>query len=199
MKLSKSYSIRVLLGLSLVLSLLGCADRRPFVWGSKLPQSSARARPLGVGDKIQVLVSGQESMSGEFEVRPAGEVVIPVVGRFAVAGKDPEQVAQQLAQHLSGVLANPRVAVVATVRRTSVSVIGEVDTPGSYELRSGDGLLAALARAGGLTEFADSDSIFVLRRDANGPRIRFRYRDLTGSDPSSTRFELRDGDVIVVE
>jgi polysaccharide export outer membrane protein len=199
MKPLNSFSIRVLLGISLAFALFACADKRPYIWGAKLPPSSARARPLGVGDKVQVLVSGQEAMSGEFEVRPGGEIVIPVVGRFAVAGKDPDLVAQQLAQHLSGVLANPRVAVVPTLRRTSVSVIGEVDSPGSYELRDGDGLLAALARAGGLSEFADSDSIFVLRRDASARRIRFRYTDLTGSDPSSTRFELRDGDVIVVE
>jgi polysaccharide export outer membrane protein len=199
MKPRSFFLIRALLAACLALSLLGCADKRAFVWGSKLPTSSARARPLGVGDKIQVLVHGQEAMSGEFEVRPGGEIVIPVIGRFPVAGKDPDQVAQQLAQHLSGVLENPRVAVVTTLRRTSVSVIGEVDSPGSYELRDGDGLLAALARAGGITEFADPDSIFVLRRDSTGPRIRFRYVDLTGSEPASTRFELRDGDVIVVE
>jgi polysaccharide export outer membrane protein len=77
-------------------------------------------------------------------------------------------------------------------------VLGEVKTPGRYDLAEGEGVLHALARAGGLTEFADPDLVFVVRSDASR-RIRFRYGDLAVAEPASARFQLRNGDVVVVE
>jgi polysaccharide export outer membrane protein len=184
---------------ALSLLLVACADNRPYVWGSKLPPEAAESRPLAVGDKVQIVVFGQDAMSGEYEIRPSGEIVVPMIGSFAAAGRTSADMSRALAERLASVYPNARVTVVPTLRRNNVNVLGEVASPGAFEMKDGDGLLAVLARAGGLTEFADRDKIFVLRRSVNPPRIRFRYADLTGADPQSLAFKLRDGDVIVVE
>lgn len=187
--------------LLLVVFAFACSPAQPYVWGSTLPSSAEASGPLlRAGDRVQVVVHGQEAMSGEFEVRPGGEVVLPVAGRVQAMGLLPEQLAGQVQERLKGVLATPLVTVVLASRRPLfVSVLGEVRTAGRFEMREGEGLLDALARGGGLTPFADPDSIFVVRRSPPGPRIRFRFRDLAGAVPSSTRFALRDGDVVVVE
>ena len=55
------------------------------------------------------------------------------------------------------------------------------------------------AQGGGLTEFADEDDIYVVRKYPSLTRIRFRYQDLVGGVGKSVTFVLRDGDVVVVE
>ena len=79
-----------------------------------------------------------------------------------------------------------------------MSVVEEVTHPGPFEVDRGEGVLQALGRAGGFTEFASKDGIYVLR-DKPTERVRFRYEDLVGGDERSLKFRLRDGDVVVVE
>jgi protein involved in polysaccharide export with SLBB domain len=80
-----------------------------------------------------------------------------------------------------------------------VNVVGEVKTPGVYELGRDRSLLAALAAAGWVTDFASHDRIFVAKREAPLPRVRFRVRELTSPGPSVAAFRLSDGDVVSVE
>jgi polysaccharide export outer membrane protein len=184
------------------LLLFACAPKGPYVWASKLPPSSADASVVRAGDRLQVVVHGQEAMSGEFEVRPGGQFIVPVAGQIRAAGLTTGALAAELTKRLQGVLTKPYVTVIITARQpATVSVLGEVRTPGRYDLREGDGLLEALAKAGGLTPFADEDSLFVVRRSqpATTPRVRFRFADLASGVTSSIDYRLLDGDVIVVE
>ncbi|MFO7180268.1 MAG: polysaccharide biosynthesis/export family protein [Pseudomonadota bacterium] len=194
-------TIRLCLLLWLALVFTACGRTGPYVWASELPRPSAdAARILRPGDKLQVVVHGQETMSGEFEIRPGGDIVLPVAGRFHASGLTPEALTAEVIKRLEGVLAKPYVTIVIAARQPpSVSVLGEVRTPGRYELKDGEGVLDALARAGGLTPFADPDAIFVIRRGTNLPRIRFRFRDLAAGLHSNVGFQLVDGDVVVVE
>jgi polysaccharide biosynthesis/export protein len=191
-------AMKKLLALSFL--LVACGSTGPYVWASSLPPAAETADTLRAGDRVQVVVHGQDAMSGEFEVRPGGDIVLPVAGRVNAAGTTPEQLSSAVRERLRGVLADPLVTVVVAVRRPmGVSVIGEVRTPGRYEMRDGETMVDALARAGGLTPFADADKVFLVRRSQPGPRIRFRYSDFAEGSPSSIRFQLKDGDVVVVE
>jgi polysaccharide export outer membrane protein len=191
----------MLLRLVLVMVALlatGCAAHAPFVWARDLPPEAASQRVLAPLDKVQVVVQGQDQLSGEFEVRPGGDFLVPAIGRVVAAGKTPDALAAELTTRLTGVLAAPHVSVLFISRPLPyVSVLGEVKTPGRYELHEGEGLLDVLARAGGITAFASSDGIYLLRKNKPGPRIRFRYDELTAT--ANRRFELGNGDVVVVE
>jgi len=196
----------VRLGLVLIAALTaplvdGCRSQPVFVWASQLPAPDPNVEKLiRPGDRLQVVVATQETLSGEFDVRPTGEVVLPTAGRFTAAGKTADGFAIEVANRLRGMLADPRVTVLLVTRHTgSVSVIGEVRTPGRYPLSETEGVLDALARAGGLTDFASPSSIFVIRHAQPSPRVRFRYADLVAADKPSLRFALGDGDVVVVE
>lgn len=185
-----------------ILMVVGCAQNRPYVWVQSLSSSQLKAEqmPIRRGDKLSVFVRGQEQLSGEFEVSADGTYVQPLVGTIPVEGLRPSEAAVAIRNRLRGVIQNPQVTVsLAQSREPLVSVVGEVRTPGHFAIAPGDGVLSALARAGGMTEFADEDSIYVLRRNPKPMRIRFRYDDLAGGDQVSNEFELRDGDVVVVE
>lgn len=179
--------------------IAGCGPKGSYVWASQVPAPSGE-RVILPGDRLQIVVHGQETMSGEFEVRPGGEFVLPVAGRFRTVGLTANALAAELQKRLSGILAKPYVTVVIAARKAAtVSVIGEVRQPGRYELQEGDGMLEAIARAGGFTPFADEDALFVVRRGSQTPRVRFKYSDLAAGVPSSLNFELVNGDVVVVE
>ncbi len=182
--------------------LVGCAETLPYTWVQELPPPprTAPAAPIQPGDTLTVFVREQETLSGDFKVREDGTFPEPIVGAVHAAGRTPDQISAALKQRLQGVLAAPEVNVsVAERRPIRVGVIGEVQSPGHFEVAADDGVLGLLARAGGLNDFADEDDIFIVRREPELKRIRVRYRELMLPDNAASRFRLLDGDTIVVE
>jgi len=188
---------------SCILFIFGsCAPPQPFVWASRLgkPDEQTSVYRIGPGDEIYVLVADQTALSGTFTIGPDGSYIQPVVGNVSLNGLTPKEATQQLTARLAGILVRPQVTVGVTKRRPiRVSVIGEVQRPGRFELPYDESILSALATAGGVTEFADPDAIYVVRREPHLLRIRFRLRDLAGAEAISARFRLNDSDVLVVE
>lgn len=183
---------------SLLLILAGCASGHPYVWVEDLPSATDDGR-LRPSDAVTVQVAGQENLSGDFVVRRDGTLLVPVIGPVKVEGKTTAEVRKTLTQRLDGIVIEPRVTVsVSQTRLLKVNVIGEVQNPGSYEISGADNILAVLAQAGGLTEFANRSGIYVVR-ERSEKRFRFRYEDLVGGQAKSLSFELRDGDTLVVE
>jgi polysaccharide export outer membrane protein len=196
-------SLRGCLTLLLLATFVGCATERPFVWVRDLrPEAAGDAGSLiQPRDSIGVVVANQTALSGEFVVHDDGTYMQPMLGNVMVAGHSPAEVAADLQVRLKDMVVSPHVTVsIAKVASIRVSVVGEVKTPGSYELTRDRSVAGALAAAGWLTDFAASDRIFVLRRGEKAQeRIRFTLREVTSPDASSAWFRLRDGDVVVVE
>jgi len=183
----------------LAFGTLACGTSHSYTWVTELPQADSTPR-VRAGDTISVVVQGQEQLSGEFEVRVDGTYLQPVVGPIQVEGLLPEEVEARLVDGLQGVVVDPEVAVnIGKTREVTVYVLGEVAEPGAVEISGRDTVLSVLARAGGLTEFAKRNAIYVVREQPERMRVRFRYDDLTGGDPQSLAFKLRDGDAVVVE
>jgi polysaccharide biosynthesis/export protein len=180
---------------------LGCVPESQFVWVADLPVVVENAETIAPRDMILVSVKNQPALSGEFAVSDHGDYLQPTLGTIPVAGRTTEAVAADLKARLNGIVVLPDVTVsIAKVASIRVNVVGQVKTPGSYELMRGRGVIPALAAAGWLTEFADRDKIFVIRSERGAiQRIRFRARELTAAEPHSTGFRLKDGDVVVVD
>jgi len=189
----------VLRVLSLVLLIAACSPSVPYIWVQDLPASTATRGTLREGDKVQVSIQGQAAMSGEFDVRPAGEVVVPEVGRVMARGLTVNQLQEAVRARLTGLVQNPQVTVVLVSRHAFITALGEVGSPGNIELRDDAGILDALAKAGGFTPFADEDHIYVMPHDKRNVRVRFRYRDLLRGDPASIGYVLSNGDILIVE
>jgi len=184
---------------------IGCGPKHPFVWASDLPPSEIpiESQPLRTGDTIRLTIPGMDKeleAAGELEVTADGSVMVPLIGPVKVVGLTPAQIAQQLNSRLNGIVNDPNARVTVVSPRTPVvTVLGEVRSPGQFDVNQGEGLLTTLARAGGLTEFAHPTKIFVVRTYPENRRVRFRYEDLVGGLDRSINFQLRDGDVIVVQ
>jgi polysaccharide export outer membrane protein len=178
-----------------------CARNSRFVWADDLPEASAQELPrIRSGDRLYLLVRGQESLTGEIPVREDGSIVHPVFGRVAVADLTTADAARAVTSRLQNVVTTPEVTVsIVATGPCKVSVVGEVTHPGVLEIDPRENVLHVLARAGGFTEFANRSGIYVIRSRPVGERVRFRFDDLEGGDAKSLGFRLQDGDVVVVE
>lgn len=190
-----------------------CGHASDHVWVEHLPDSSfgaptiASSYQIAAGDVIGVRVWGQEGLSiPRLKVREDGKVSLPFIQDVDVLKTTPDELSKRIQTRLKAFIVNPIVTVsVEEVRPLFVSVVGEVQKPGVYELERGAGVIHALAAAGGMTPFAEDDAVFVLRSHAEeaeakaSSRIRFRYRDLRQGRAPASLFRLRSGDVVVVE
>lgn len=166
-----------------------------------LPTSSEYV--LAPGDVISVRVFQQDAMSARVKVRNDGVVTLPLVNDWAAAGKTPKALGTELEGKLKDFINTPVVTIfVEESRPNTVSVLGEVSRPGVVTLEAGAGVLQALAAAGGLTDFAHRDGIFVLRKVSGEPqaqRIRFTWDSLSRGEGKAARFTLQTQDTVVVE
>jgi polysaccharide biosynthesis/export protein len=185
-------------------SLAGCSGPGGYVWYSQLPASEwappADQYVLGVGDSIDIRVYDQPQLSVQGRIRQDGRLSVPLVGEIVAAGKAPAALALELETRIKQFIVSPRVSVNVTESTPiTISVLGEVGSRGSLTLTPPATLIQALAQSGGLTEFADDEAIYVLRKTPTFRRIRFKYEALTRNEGGAAAFPLRSGDVIVVE
>jgi len=157
---------------------------------------------IGPADVLQISVWKNEALTQEVPVRPDGMISFPLVNEVRAAGLTPQQLRDALAKKLAPFVSSPVVSVVVLeIHSFAVSVLGEVKTPGRYELKNEATVLDVLALAGGTTEFATRSGIVVLRNGAGGVRrIPFNY-DRFISAPRTRSQEnifVEPGDVIVV-
>lgn len=192
---------RVVPVLVAVLALAACGGTGPYVWVDSLPAQSANSNDVIIqeGDVLSVRVFNQDPLSTKERVRSDGRISIPVIGEVVARGKRPAQLAAEIQDRLKDIVKVPSVIVsLEQAEGMKVSVVGEVRNSGIFQLEPGSNVLHAIAAAGGLNDYADSDKVFVVRRSMP-QRVRFRYHDLRSADPKSVQFMLQPGDVVVVE
>jgi polysaccharide export outer membrane protein len=185
-----------------------CAPVGEYVWVDAYQQPTLPSKNVylvSVGDLLSVRVWNQDAMSARGRVRADGMISLPFINDVEAVGLEPTALARRIQTKLKEYIVNPVVTVsVEEQAAREVSILGEVAKPGVYKLEYDTDLLKVLATAGGLTQIAGRDRIFVLRYGENeNPRvpirIRFTYRSLTQAEGNAARFRLRSGDVVVVE
>lgn len=167
---------------------------------------------IGPEDVLQITVWKNEALTRAVPVRPDGKISLPLLNDVQVAGLTALELREVLTRKLAEYMPSPEVSVIVSeVRSFKVSVIGEVNRPARYELKSWATVLDALALAGGFTPFAARSRIVILRPEGNTvKRIPFNYNKLTASRESlldrimnaggeaQENFYLQNGDIVLV-
>ncbi len=125
---------------------------------------------LTAGDVFEVRVFGQEHLGGTFQVQEDGTIVVPLLGPVDVDGKTKTEVGQLLEQRFgAGFLRDPHVTVIMTTRENlEVSVLGQVQRPGTFPYIEKLTLVQAISEAGGLNELAHSRKVKLTRKGPTG-------------------------------
>jgi polysaccharide export outer membrane protein len=159
---------------------------------------------IGPEDVLDIAVWNNPEITRTVPVRPDGKISLPLLNDVQAAGFTPMQLRENLTKALAAYLAQPAVSVlVREIHSVKVTVIGQVKTPGRYELKGRATVLDVLAMAGGLNEYAARTRIVVLRQEMTTTRqIPFPYDKLTAKNASKSgaqgNFCVQPGDVVLV-
>lgn len=185
-------------------TLSSCAntDVRPMLDPVRDAEMSS-AYLIGPEDVLEVLVWKNEALSKVVTVRPDGRVSLPLIGDVQAAGLSAIQVKEEISEKLNPFYKEaPDVSVIVQqVNSHAVYLVGEVQRPGKYVVKSGTTFLQAVALAGGLTPFASSNKILLLRRsgmDHKELAMRIRFKDIASGQQLESNIFLKPGDTIVV-
>ncbi|MBU8897273.1 sugar ABC transporter substrate-binding protein [Corallococcus sp. H22C18031201] len=184
-----------------------CGGLGKYVWVDEYqekPPAVDAAYRIVPGDVLSIRVWNQESLTTRAKVREDGRISLLFLDDVEAAGQTPALLSQQIQTRLKDFINHPVVTVsLEEAKPMTVTMMGEVSRIGPLVLEPTATLLQALAGAGGFTDYAHPDRIFVLRRDESElpapTRIRVRYRDLIRAEGRAVGFRLRPGDVVVVE
>jgi polysaccharide export outer membrane protein len=132
---------------------------------------------IGPGDLLHLQVYDTPEMEQHARVTDAGTIPFSFLGSVKVSGMTPEQAATQIQQRLvaAGVMLHPQVTVrVEAYATQNVSVMGQVQKPGVYEIDTARKAVEVLALAGGLTDLADRH-ITIQRFGPAKQKIEYYY------------------------
>ncbi|HAS6183314.1 TPA: polysaccharide export protein [Vibrio vulnificus] len=116
---------------------------------------------LGTGDKIEIIVYGEDDLSMKLKIGKAGLVNFPYIGEVKLTGRTPSEIETEIENRLRGdYLLNPMVTVnLESFRLFYIS--GEVEQPNGYEYQPRLTVEQAIAMAGGFTDRADKGDINI--------------------------------------
>ncbi len=165
------------------------------------PQNATAAQPraslaldasiyrLAAGDAVKIDVYGEPELSLKLVVEPTGTINYPFLGKVRADGLTAPELQAQIAKGLrSGYLVNPDVRVSVSDYR-AIYVTGQVKRAGAYPYSLGLTVQQALTIAGGPTDYASLNRIYI--RHENAPNEQRRKSSLDG--------EILPGDTIIVE
>lgn len=200
----RSHIGRVWAALLASMVLVGCASAAIDSDGlANAPMSPFQEYRIGPSDVLSIYVREQDEMNRTVTVRPDGMISMPLLGDISVSGLTPLQLRDILVNALSQyvqILPGEITVGVEEIHSYAVSVLGEVNLPGRFEFQGPVTVLDVIAQAGGMTEFASSSRITILRQEQNGERqrIRFNYSDVLSSRLDPSTLNVYPGDIVVV-
>ena len=163
-----------------------------------LPQIS-RMMQIGPGDLIDVEVFNTPELSGKHQVSQSGKIRIAGSGDIDVDGMSTVEAAAEIEHRLKSaeLMLDPQVTVLVQEHASrQISILGEVNRPGTYSLQGWPSLSNALAAAGGATPKQGSTISITHRNDPGNPVV-VRV-DGTASDARQAGILLRDADLVTV-
>ncbi len=155
---------------------------------------------IGAGDVLQISVWKEEGLLQEVLVRPDGGIAFPLVGELQAGGKTTEALQQEIVEKIKRFIPDAVVTVsVLQIYNNTIYVLGKVARPGQYVAKHYMDVTQALAMAGGLTPYAATSSIKILRRSGVTQTVfKFNYGDIEDGENLEQNIVLKNGDVVIV-
>ncbi|NVO15587.1 MAG: polysaccharide export protein [Rhodoplanes sp.] len=140
---------------------------------------------LDSGDRLRVMVYGQDGLTNTYAVDAAGRLTLPLIGAVPARGRTTADLSRAIASRLrDGYLREPHVAVEVEAYRPFF-ILGEVTFPGQYPFVAHMTAETAVAIAGGFTPRAYRWEIEITRPTPQGP-VRLKGPMLTPVRPGDT-------------
>ncbi len=131
----------------------------PAAYAARAPATHDAPYHLDAGDKLRVVVYGQEGLTNTYAIDAGGAITMPLIGAVAARGKTPAGLAADISAKLrNGYIREPSVAVEVETYRPFF-ILGEVAAPGQYPYVPNMSVESAVAIAGGFSPRAKRDAV----------------------------------------
>jgi polysaccharide export outer membrane protein len=151
---------------------------------------------VGPSDVLAIRVWGEPEFSGPVAVHQDGKFTLPLVGDLEAGGKTPVEIQDIIAAALKKMVVKPLVTVtVQDVGSKKYYLVGQVAHAGEYPLVVPTTILEAIDKSGGLSDFANTKKIYILR---GNKKIRFNYKDVHQGKNMDQNILLEPGDHVYV-
>jgi len=156
---------------------------------------------LAPGDTLDLMVYKEPDLSMRSKIARDGRVQLPLLDEVAVAGLSVREAQNRIRDlYNADYLVDPQIYLnIASYVQRKITVIGQVQSPGSYELMGTEslGILEAVGMAGGFTRIADKKNIEV-KRKVGGKNEIFKVNSRRQDDEKGGGFKVLPGDIISV-
>jgi polysaccharide export outer membrane protein len=156
---------------------------------------------IGLGDILEVQVWREPELSrNPVPVRIDGRISLPLMGDVDAAGKSIKELTLFLGKKYSEVVTEPAVSVMLIESRSwRYYIVGQIASPGEYNLDYPLTILQVIARSGGFLEWAKKSNISIIRREAGQEKIlSFDYDSLLKGKNLNQNIQIAPGDTIIV-
>ena len=158
---------------------------------------------LQATDVLKITVHEQPDLTTRTRVSSDGYITFPLLGKIKVEGLTTQELEEKLKELLEkDYLVNAQVlAFIEAYHPREVSVIGEVKSPGKFDMPDEKDitLLEAIAMAGGFTEDAKVTDVRIMRLE-NGRKvtIKINVKDITDRGAKERDIVLEPDDIVFV-
>jgi polysaccharide biosynthesis/export protein len=133
-----------------------------------MPAAYDAAYRLDAGDRLRVVVYGQEGLTNTYAIDAGGSITMPLIGAVPARGRTPAGLASEISAKLrNGYIREPSVAVEIEAYRPFF-ILGEVAAPGQYPYVPNMSVESAVAIAGGFSPRARRDRVTLTHSDNSG-------------------------------
>ena len=156
-------NIKVVMGCLVLLAFLMCSQH-----------VSAQGFKVGKGDLLSITVYEHDDLSMNARVSANGTINVPFIGSVEVAGMTSEKIADHLMRLYvdEEYLINPQVMVfVEEYRSRKANILGQVKSPGQYEVDEETTIMVIVTMASGFTGRAYKKNAQVIRREEGEKKI----------------------------
>jgi polysaccharide export outer membrane protein len=137
-------------------------------YAAPMPAAYDAAYRLDAGDRLRVVVYGQEGLTNTYAIDAGGSITMPLIGSLPARGRTPAGLAAAIAAKLrNGYIREPSVAVEIEAYRPFF-ILGEVAAPGQYPDVPNMTVESAVAIAGGFSPRAKRDRVTLTHTGDSG-------------------------------
>ena len=152
-------------------SLFSCNLHAASTTGPETIQEDVSSYVIGHGDKLGISVYRNSDMDSSPQVDTMGNISVPLLGDMKVSGLTTYQLRDRITEGLTKYITNPQVTItVSTYQSQKVTVMGEVSSPGIFQLEQPQPISILITKCGGFTENANEENVTVIRKDPKGPQ-----------------------------
>jgi len=160
----------------------------------KLKNHSPSEYILGPEDAVEISVLNHNELKMEVSVSPTGKIPYYFIGDIKAAGLSQFQLRDTIQKAISEFIKEPKVIVKITEHRShKVFVLGQVQNPGVYRIKSEMSLLEAISSAGGITSNAYLGGAYMVR---DSKILLVNFPELIKRGKADENIPLLPGDII---